>query len=408
MKGRPSVRIVTPGYISSTPRVVKEADALQEAGYEVSVVFAQGGLDTLREFDSELLAGKPWRWSAIDGSGTGARWRNRAARRAPSILLGLGSIAAVAESAVYPDLASAAASEMADLYIGHYPAGLAAAVEAAGRWGARAGYDAEDLHSGEGGDRRRIRRVRAIERRCLRRCAQVTASSPRIAAELERRYGIEPPVVIHNVFPWSDRRRMDGRRQDRRGPELSIYWYSQTVGLDRGLQDAIRAAGRLPVQLHVRGALSEEVRVELFRLAAEHGAESKLFFHQPVAPSELLSRAAEHDVGLALEHPVDVNKPMAASNKLFLYLLAGLAVAATDVEGQAAVLRASPGAGFLYPPGDSAKLALLLSRWIERPDELAQSRRSALDAARTRWNWESESRALISLARRTLDREAGA
>ena len=47
--------IVTPGYISSTPRVVREADALSAAGYDVRVVFTQGHLENVRGFDEALM-----------------------------------------------------------------------------------------------------------------------------------------------------------------------------------------------------------------------------------------------------------------------------------------------------------------------------------------------------------------
>src|SRR2546429_488447 len=83
---------------------------------------------------------------------------------------------------------------------------------------------------------------------------------------------------------------------------LPLYWYSQTVGLDRGIQDAIRAAGLLQgkIQLHVRGTIALSVRCELESVARESGVAGQIHFHPQVAPRDLLSRAAEHDVGLAL------------------------------------------------------------------------------------------------------------
>src|SRR4051812_33953216 len=63
---RPEQRIciVTPGPISSNPRVVKEADALAAAGYRVRVVFTQC-LDRHVEWDFDLAATKCWRYTAI-------------------------------------------------------------------------------------------------------------------------------------------------------------------------------------------------------------------------------------------------------------------------------------------------------------------------------------------------------
>jgi len=60
--------IVTPEYIYANPRTVKEADALWGAGFDVRVVFSQGNLEKIREFDAQLLKEKPWRWDAVGWS----------------------------------------------------------------------------------------------------------------------------------------------------------------------------------------------------------------------------------------------------------------------------------------------------------------------------------------------------
>src|SRR5881628_2097010 len=48
-----TICIVTPSHISANPRVVKEADALHGAGFEVHVVFAQITNGIRREHDAE-------------------------------------------------------------------------------------------------------------------------------------------------------------------------------------------------------------------------------------------------------------------------------------------------------------------------------------------------------------------
>jgi glycosyltransferase involved in cell wall biosynthesis len=414
-----SICIVTPGYIASTPRVVREADALHDAGYQVSVVSTQGDLESIRAHDELVTGDKPWRWIPV-------RWsRNRPdeatlfyrsslrfsfARRLPAPCWRVHGVAETAESRLYLTLARVAAREASDLYIGHYPGGLAAAARAAFGRGALIGYDAEDLHTEEQPDTAAGRATRArvefIERKYLRRCAHRTAASPGIAAGLARRYGLPSPVVIFNAYPFSDRDRCDGVVKDRAGNRLSLYWFSQTIGPDRGLQDAVRAVGLLGdgVELHVRGTIAADFRRDLERYAAECGARPRVYLHDPVPPGELLSRALEHDVGLALEQPVTQNKALAASNKLFLYFLAGLAVAASDVPGQRTILNESEGAGFLYPPGDASALARGLDAWRANAAALRDAKRAALDAARARWNWEIESRKLTAAVSMALGR----
>ena len=412
----PSVCIVTPGYLSSTPRVVKEADALREAGLTVRVVHTWGGLTRKRRHDRALLQNKDWavdtvKWSRgrLDELGTYVRYtaQHRLARWMPTETWPATRIAEQVQHRVYPALARRVAEEPADLYIGHYPAGLAAAAHGADRHAALLGYDAEDYHVGQQPDNApRIERTDFLERRYLDRCAHVTAASEGIASALADRYDIDRPHVVHNMFPWSEREGLDGKTKDRNGDALSVYWFSQTVGLNRGLQDALRAVGLLevPVQLHLRGTLHDHVERELRSIADESGVAEQVHFHPQVPPDELLSRTAEHDVGLTLEHGKTPNRALCVTNKLFHYPLAGLPVAATDVPGQRRLLEGHPGFSGLYEPGDAEGLAAVLRRWTER-DALEEAKSRALETARSKWNWEQEREKLVDQVVRALGTE---
>jgi glycosyltransferase involved in cell wall biosynthesis len=413
------VCIVTPGYISSTPRVVREADALTASGYRVRVIFSQGDLAQVRHHDGLLLQEKCWQWSAVKWARDRVEERRRywrvtlryqLARRLPEVLWSWGGLAERAEGRLYPELARAAAAEPARLFIGHYPVGLAAAAFAASVWNGKLGYDAEDLHTGElpltPVGQRHTRRIAHIEGKYLSQCWQVTAASEGIANALRERYGVPLPVAIHNTYPLADRQVIDGQCKDRQGAALSLYWFSQTIGLDRGIQDVIRAAGLLPmpVQIHLRGSVSPTVRTELETLAREARVADCVFFHPQVPPMELLSRAAEHDVGVALELDQTLSRSLSVTNKLFLYLLAALAVAATDVPGQRRILDSCPQAGFLYRPGDSQTLAARFEQWQREPHTLRASKDAALKAAQTTWNWERESQKLVHCVASVLEK----
>ena len=399
--------IISPSYLSASPRPVKEADALCAAGFDVRVVFVQGPLMDWRAHDSELQAVAPWRSDAVrfsrSQSTERALWlksaiRQRAFRLLPSATWASGLFAERAEGRLFSEVVSLACAEPARLYIGHLPYGLAAAARAASLTGGSLAFDAEDFHSGQGGAAGEDDRASFLQRRYLPHCAHITAASWGIASALVQHFGVAMPVPIHNTFPWTDRQSMDGEIKDRKGTGLSLYWYSQTVGLDRGIQDAIRAMGELSksVQLHIRGVVSDDVRGTLQQLVNECDVHGQVHFHPAVSPNELLSRAAEHDVGLALEQPVSLNRQIAATNKMFLYLLAGLAVAATDIPGQRAVLRDLPEAACMYPAGDYRVLAKKLEYWQSNREALDCAKRAALEAARQVWNWERESEKLVT------------
>lgn len=403
--------LVTATSVAHDPRLLKVADSLHAAGHAVRVASCQN-LAWVAAYDERLMAGRGWRLEAVAMTRRGAAgwlrhrraWlRNQLCRRALGrATLGVG-VAERAYTLAYPELRALAAREPADLYIAHALRALPAAAHAAARHGARLAFDAEDLHTGElhAGRRGELaqRLAEHIEAAYIGRCAFVSAPSGPVADELARRYGLPRPLVVHNAFPLADRRPPAEPPRDRRGPALSLYWYSQTIGADRGIQDAIRAAGLIgaPVQIHLRGSLAPAVAAELAELARRCGLDGRLFFHPQAPPEELPALAAEHDVGLALEPGLahSLNNALTVSNKLFAYLLAGLAVAASDTPGQRSVLAGEPRAGFLYPPGDYQALAAGLREWAARPAALAAARAAAIDAARTRWCWEIEAPPLL-------------
>jgi glycosyltransferase involved in cell wall biosynthesis len=406
----PRVCLVTPTHIAHNPRLVKEADTLAAAGYDVRVVGCQLTA-WIAERDLDLARRRMWRYDVVRAvpRGPWGRWLRTRSHVRTLLYRGLSSRIVprrgLDERALvrfYPELVEEVCREPADLYVAHTLEALPVAAAAGRRFGARLGYDAEDLYTGELGAAQeaspRQRLVERVEGASIRACDYVSAPSPEVSAALARIYGIPQPIVLHNVFRWADRDRLDGLVKDRRGPDLSLYWYSQTIGPDRGLEDAIRACGLLRgrLQLHVRGVLPDGERGRLATLARECGTADRLLLHASVPPDELLSRAAEHDVGLALESPVSESRRLSVTNKLFVYLLAGLGVAATDVPGQRTVMESCRAAGFVYRPGDTQALARGLQGWLDDPERLARSRQAALEAARQRWNWEAESRAFLA------------
>lgn len=400
--------LVTSAHVSNNPRLVKEADALAAAGHEVRVVAVNARPD-LAERDETVMRGREWRLAriAVRRGGEGRRrWllaalRARLARWLYDRGVRTPAVRDFAVSRYVDHLARAAASEPADVIVGHNLAALPAAARAARKLGARLGFDLEDLHLGELADtpanaaERRL--VIDVESAYLPQCDLLTASADGIADEVARRYGVSRPVVVYNVFPLAERPTGPTRPRDRVADRPSLYWYSQVLGPDRGLEDAVAALAQLgfPADLHLRGAVDDGYREALSSLADRLGVGRALHFHPPEPPGELVALASEHDVGLALEQPVSLNRALCVTNKLFTYLVSGIAVAATDTPGQRTVLEQCEGAGFLYRAGDVDALAQGLRQLLSSPERLALARARALEAARTRFCWEREQETLV-------------
>lgn len=339
MRGK-RVCLVSPGHLASNPRLVKEADALYEAGFAVKVI-AGDTTSGVRPLDDTIFRRASWPVVKVHLGRSPAY----IARRCRQILAkkafghSLRSIR-VTEWALGPatqPLARAAAAEPADLYIAHYLDALVAAGWAAQRHGAKLGFDAEDDHIGELTDTPEnqldISIRRRIEAELLPHCQYLTASSPGIARVYGERYGVTMTPIL-NVFPlWQA---PSGPPGNGKGRQLSVYWFSQTIGPGRGLEMFIKAMAKMSsrVTLSVRGSDFLGYSARLKMIAAEGGVTDAISFLPSAPPDEMARLAAQHDVGLASELNTPPNHEICLSNKIFTYLLAGIPVLLSDTPAQ--------------------------------------------------------------------------
>lgn len=379
---------------SFTPRLVREADSLVEAGHEVRVV-ASNHLSWAGPREQALVGRRQWRLQMADFRPIGVK-KLRAAlgrgrRRIASALyrhFKSETLLPYAYALAGPELLQMARSEPADWFIAHTQAALPVAAAAAAHWNARLGFDCEDLLAHALGEPREL--LRAIEVRHLPRCAYVSAASPLMAEQLALDYHIPLPLVLYNVFPLKLADGMLAPRERHSGATVRLHWFGQTIGPGRGLEDAVAALAHLPggVELHLRGTPSVGYRERLQELAGRE--RSRLFFLPPLEHDELIRSMEAFDVGLALERPDDANYSRTVTNKLFSYLLAGLAVAASDTPGQRQVMSQVRNAGFVYAAGDVRVLAEGLLDWVRDRQALRAAQQAAWDAARDRFCWDRE------------------
>jgi len=386
--------IVTPGPLRSNPRVAKEAQALHDAGYDVTVVSTRTLVDPR---DDAILASAGWRSIRLDIHARGTGWRlRRVAQFGHVVAFRLTNWKGLAGRAFSPfagPLAATAQGVLADFYIAHYPAALPAAAIAARRHGALYAFDAEDFHLGEWSEEPRYdskrRLVHAIERRYLLGCAHVTAASPGIADAYVAAYGIVRPTVVLNVFPLAQ-----GPSEPTSAgtvvPGPSVYWFSQTIGPDRGLQCAVRAMSRARTRphLYLRGSPVPGFIAQLRILAAELGITDRLHILSPAAPSTMGCLAARYDVGLVSETGHTLGRRIALTNKQFTYILAGVPAVMSDIPAHRTFALEVGQAVRLYPVDDADGLAAALDGLLGDPVALAAARTAAFRMGQSRFNWD--------------------
>jgi glycosyltransferase involved in cell wall biosynthesis len=395
--------LVTALPICRNPRVNKEASALQSAGFHVTVLAPTFNQETVDE-DRRLSEQGGWihKISVNLGEKNVTTLLIRLERRLGIELVKRFSLQMPQSLGYAPTkILHLARRHEADLYIGHSELGMWVVHQLA-QGGARTGVDIEDWYSEdllpEARSQRPLPLLRRLERAALRRGGHCTTTSRTLARQLATSYDAPAPAVIYNAFPWSDRQKLDHLHKDRLSSgRPSLHWVSQTIGPGRGLELLFEALKFVttPVDIHLRGSCStsEETRLRgLFPTSSGHG----LYIHSLVSNKELLSRIAEHDIGLALEPKEPPNKDFTVSNKILHYLVAGVAVIATDTAGQQEVAHAAPQAVTLCKSRDAMSLAAALSTLLDNPHKLKASKKAALEAAQTHFCWEQQVPVLIS------------
>jgi len=296
-------------------------------------------------------------------------------------------------------LCSATREVQADLYIAHYVAALPAAAIAARRNGAKLAFDAEDFHSGEAqpnaNEDFRMKMAASVEGACLPACAYITAASPMIGQAYAALYGIHPTTVL-NVFPLSMAPPIANASPSKDG-SLSAYWFSQTIGLDRGLQAFVQAMAHAKshVSLDVRGGDRWGSGDKLVALARELGIENRIRLLPLAPPEDMVKLSSPYDLGLSLETDVSENRRICLTNKIFTYLLAGVPVMMSDTPAQRALGPDLGCAAAVVSLRDPKGMAAVLDRLAGAPAQLAAAKKYARQLGLQKYNWDMEQRLLL-------------
>lgn len=400
MSKPPTVLILTNGHPCRNPRPVKEAHALAEAGFDVTLMHVANHAPSVPR-DRELLEGASFRVAAVDllpDSGARSlfvRIRTALARRLNRA--GANRIEALGPA---PELLAAARRHPADLTIAHNEISHWAGIRLM-RAGRRVAADIEDWHSEdllpEARAGRPLRALRAQERALLGSAAYVTTTSESLASALHASLGGRLPAVITNAFP------LQPPPGSSVGGVPALFWFSQTIGPGRGLE-AFVAGWRLSTarsRLVLLGEVSDGYRSHLLDLATPARAGDIEFL--PLVPAAALpGLIARHDVGLALEDATIRNRDLTITNKILQYLNAGLAVLASPTAGQREVLSRSPESGMIVELAEAGRLASDLDAFLGDRGRLESRRRAARELAESHYCWEREAPRLVGLVRDAL------
>ncbi len=390
------ILILIGAHLCTAPRPQKEANALATSGHEVTVAGFWSNPELVQR-DRLLMENKPWQFEPIVDfqphhkiNNFVIRLRARVAKEifervkifTPD-LLGYGTKA----------MLKYALKHKADLTVVHCEGGLWVGLQLLGR-GYRVGVDFEDWFSEdllpEARAMRPIQQLKSLENQLINQCNYCLTTSNVMAKAMATAYGAKTPTVIYNTFPWAERQELDGKIRDRRDLNIpSIHWFSQTIGPGRGLELLFQALPfvKHSIEIHLRGNYPESSR-QWLEPQIPSNWKNHLFIHPTVPNHELLSRIAEHDIGLALEVTDIPSRNLTITNKFFQYMQAGLAIIATNTAGQCEILSNHPELGVLIPSNQAIALANAINDLVSSPSILTAKKQSSLLVFQQDFCWE--------------------
>ena len=408
LKSEPKkILLITSGQPSINPRLVKEADALCAAGYDVTVLYNYWN-DWATEQDIKLLATKNWKAIRVGGHPLQKKlvyFISRLIHKLSKLIIQkTGYFEYFANFAIVRGsyfLIKSAGKIKADLYIAHNLGALPASYLAAKKNAKPCGFDAEDFHRQELSDdvnSFHFKITSFLEDKYIPGLNYVIASSPLIAEQYASLY-CRDVVSILNVFPKSHNISLNKNENQ----PLKLFWFSQTIGPKRGLEQVIDAMGISSVlsELHLLGKINPDYYNQLMLLCKTNKIDfNRIKFYSPINPDDINEFASKFDIGMAAEVDVCFNRKISLTNKLFTYLQSGLAIAASSTIAQSTFINSNTGIGRVY--SNSNELAEVLNYYDANRDVLFETKKRSMQLGQNALNWEIESQKILRLVENTL------
>jgi glycosyltransferase involved in cell wall biosynthesis len=387
----PRLLLLTPAELTRDPRARRAAAAAQARGWEVAGVTGTFPIDD----EAVELPGVPVtrltrgrRTDRLRRTAVGALASSRETGVLARELRGLYQLLRLASQSV---LFARAARPLGRFDVVHandfdtLPAGWAIAR----RSGARLVYDAHELYTEVEPDPPRVHRavVGLLERLLARRADAVVTVSDDIADELvaRRRLRARPTVVLN----CPDRVEVEAPTEH--DPPLRAI-YQAGAGSGRRLEDLLEAAA-LAENVHVTLRVTRVDLTDLREEVARRGLADRVDVADPVSPEHLVEQLAAFDVGIVIDRPVALNNALGFPNKLFEYLMAGLAVVVPNLRTMGAFVEREE-VGVVFQAGSPQSLARVLNELAADRQQLLSLRRRARAAAVERYNADVQGEAL--------------
>jgi len=374
-------------------RVLKQAQTLHEAGFEVTAV---GIVRRSTDAESESTpfgrivrvrtTDRLYEERKVQSSGTSVR--GDASRY--TLAGGLRTLLGRMRDNLL--MARAAASLDPDVIIASDLTAWAAGYRVRQLTGSPLIVDARDLvtDSHRVGHPVYMRMLRRVESYVARRSDALIAVTPLMAQVLAERYPTAPsPTHVYNGPSVCVRQ--DSVEVHR---PLRLLFQGNLLPnrlVDKMIEATVALEGSAVLTIQGFGGQKQELEELVDRL----GAQEIVRFVEPCQPHEVAEAAARHDVGLVSNWDDTLNMQVTVGTKLFDYMSGGLAVVASALPMYQALLEEAQ-CGVVFDPRDPDALQWSLRTLVDDPDEVRRMKRNAV-AACPRYSWDVQGKRFLEV-----------
>ncbi len=410
---------ISAGHLSSNPRLIKEATLASKKGYKVSIIAIQT-LEKLVPFENEILAQNPnwktyiypfYKKKLLYIIGT---LFHHLAKRIPNLASHFEYGKMSINTPFWLSFYSLLKNVKADIYSNHNIYLTPLVYQIAKKNKAKFGMDIEDAYAFiKAKNIDEIEKsIMKIEKKYFPKADYITAASPLYVDFYNKLYQNLPKIIpVLNVFEEIKKQEKKDYKDRKNINNLSLYWFSQTIGKERGIEQVIQALNMLnrdDIELHLRGEVNQETKKYFLDLAKMQNIKQNIFFHELVSNQELALRTTEHDIGLALETGFSINNELAISNKIFQYINSSLSIIASKTQGQSSLLNKNKEIGLLIDIQNIKEFAQkieILANSKQNPQEnnlLEIQKKASKNLSKTKYNWNMEGQKFIKIIEKTL------
>jgi hypothetical protein len=375
----------------SNPRVWKEANALDNAGFKVSIFSIWYSIEKLEQ-DYRLINSSIEYKSSFNLipllSTFPLIFYAKALKRFANYFFRFLNLTSIYQEVYLPRIQlKTILTQDCDLYICHQESGLLLGNRLI-KMGRKVAFDFEDFYSQDYlNPYRPIRLLKKGEAFALKNAEYITCPSKSMAKSFQFSYPVGKTInVIYNSFPNTD---LDNSSLDK--ITNSLLWFSQTIGPGRGIEELIKALNLLhtSIEIHFVGKVSDDYRK--FILSELSKTNHSINFVPLLLHADLINYISRFDIGLAIELSTPASRSLTLTNKILLYLQMNLKVVASKTIGQLELQESFPNQIKYVDLSDIQKFTEIIT------DLVLSDTYQKNDSFDYRYSWDASEKKLVKL-----------